>query len=74
MLSRCTIAEGCGKSSRAETLRFLEIAAGSAAETKHHLLVAMETGIMLSVDAGAYLARIVTVRRMLFALIKRLPS
>ena len=68
------IAEGCGKSSRAETIRFLEIAAGSAAETEHHLSVALETGIMLGVDAGAYLARIASVRRMLFALIKRLPQ
>ncbi|PYP81445.1 MAG: hypothetical protein DMD35_01665 [Gemmatimonadetes bacterium] len=29
------IAEGCGKNSRADTLRYLEIASGSAAETEH---------------------------------------
>jgi four helix bundle protein len=34
------IAEGCAKNSRAETLRYSEISAGSAAETEHHLLVA----------------------------------
>ena len=68
------IAEGCGKSSRAETIRFLEIAAGSAAETEHHLIVAIETGIMASGDAEAFLERITSVRRMLFALIKRLPQ
>jgi four helix bundle protein len=34
------IAEGCGKSSRRETLRFLQIACGSATETENHLLIA----------------------------------
>ena len=38
------IAEGCGKNSRAETLRYLEIASGSAAETEHHLEVARDVG------------------------------
>jgi four helix bundle protein len=68
------IAEGCGKSSRAETIRFLEIAAGSAAETEHHLLVAQETAILPDDVTTALLARVVSVRRMLFALIKHLPA
>jgi four helix bundle protein len=68
------IAEGCGKSSRAETIRYLEIASGSAAETEHHLLVAIETDALESGDAQEFLARIVSIRRMLFALIKRLPA
>jgi four helix bundle protein len=67
------IAEGCGKSSRAETIRFLEIAAGSAAETEHHLLVALETQILPDEVARAFLGRVVSVRRMLFALIRNLP-
>jgi four helix bundle protein len=68
-----TIAEGCGKRSRAETIRYLDMAAGSAAETEHHLLVAVETQVLRSGDAEDFLARIGSVRRMLFALIKRLP-
>jgi four helix bundle protein len=68
-----TIAEGCGKGSRAETIRYLEIASGSAAETEHHLIVAVETQVFRSGEAEEFLARIVSVRRMLFALIKRLP-
>ena len=68
------IAEGCGKSSRAETIRFLEIAAGSAAETEHHLLVAQETEILPHEVTEELLARAVSVRRMLFGLIKRLPA
>jgi four helix bundle protein len=47
------IAEGCGKNSRAETLRFLEIAAGSAAETEHHLLVAKDIKILSETRADA---------------------
>jgi four helix bundle protein len=68
-----TIAEGCGKGSRAETLRYLDIAAASAAETEHHLLVAIETDTLRSGEAEDFLARIGSVRRMLFALMKRLP-
>jgi four helix bundle protein len=67
------IAEGCGKNSRAETIRFLEIASGSAAETEHHLIVAIETNTLKHGDAEEFLARITSIRRMLHALIKRLP-
>ena len=36
------IAEGCGKASRAETIRYLEIACGSVAESEHHLQMAAD--------------------------------
>jgi four helix bundle protein len=68
------IAEGCGKSSRAETIRFLEIAAGSAAETEHHLLVARDIGILTTRQAERLLSKIGSVRRMLRALTLRLPQ
>jgi four helix bundle protein len=68
-----TIAEGCGKNSRAETIRYLEIASGSAAETEHHLHVAIENSVLPNGVAEDLLARIGSIRRMLFALIKRLP-
>jgi four helix bundle protein len=67
------IAEGCGKSTRAETIRYLDIAAGSAAETEHHLEVARDLGM---IDAGMcdeLLARVQSVRRMMQALITKLP-
>jgi four helix bundle protein len=67
------IAEGCGKRSRAETIRFLDIAAASAAETEHHLIVAIETNALRNGEAQEFLARIGSVRRMLHALIQRLP-
>lgn len=67
------IAEGCGKSSRAETIRYLEIAAGSAAETEHHLLVARDIGIPTTRQAERFLSTTGSVRRMLRSRIRRLP-
>lgn len=67
------IAEGCGKSSRAETIRYLDIAAGSAAETEHHLEVARDLGAIESEACDDFLARVASIRRMLRALITKLP-
>jgi four helix bundle protein len=67
------IAEGCGKGSRAETVRYLEIAAGSAAETEHHLLVAIELGILDAEHGRDLIAKVGSIRKMLRALVKRLP-
>jgi len=67
------IAEGCGKSSRAETLRFFEIAAGSAAETEHHLLIAQDLPIIAAARAESFLTRVGSIRRMLYPLSRRLP-
>jgi four helix bundle protein len=68
------IAEGCGKNSRAETLRYFEIAAGSAAETEHHLLVAKDIMALSASRADDFLRRIASIRRMLYSLSKRLPA
>ena len=67
------IAEGCGKNSRAETIRYLEIAGGSAAETEHHLIIAMQTRVLDEEVATTLLARTTSVRRMLRVLVVRLP-
>jgi four helix bundle protein len=68
------IAEGCGKRTRAETLRYLDIAGGSAAETEHHLIVAMETGVLDEKTGEDYLGRLTSIRRMLVALMRKLPD
>ena len=68
------IAEGCGKSSRRETIRYLDIAAGSAAETEHHLEVARDVGAIESLRCEELLARVGSIRRMLRALIAKLPQ
>jgi four helix bundle protein len=67
------IAEGCGKSTRAETIRYLDIAAASAAETEHHLEVARDLGMLDAGTCAKLLARVVSIRRMLHALITKLP-
>jgi four helix bundle protein len=68
------IAEGCGKTARAETVRYLEIAAGSAAETEHHLEVWRDVGGIDGPTCDELLARASSVRRMLRSLIVRLPD
>jgi four helix bundle protein len=68
------IAEGCGKNSRGETLRYLEIASVSAAETEHHLEVAREVGVLSVERAQTLTDSTRTVRRMLRALTHRLPA
>jgi four helix bundle protein len=67
------IAEGCSKSSRAETIRCLERSAESAAETERHVIAAIATTAVGRRDGEDYLARIAAIRRMLFALIEHLP-
>jgi len=67
------IAEGCGKNSRAETIRYFEIASGSAAETEHHLEVACDVGALSTHRTAPLIERAATVRRMLDSLIVRLP-
>jgi four helix bundle protein len=68
------IAEGCGKNSRAETIRYFEIASGSAAETEHHLEVASDVGVLSMYRAAPLIERAAAVRRMLDSLIVRLPK
>ena len=67
------VAEGCGKNSRAETVRYLEIASGSAAETEHHLEVARDVGVLSPDQVEPLLMATANVRRMLRGLIRRLP-
>ena len=65
------IAEGCGRMSRGELVRFLYIAAGSAAELECEVLLAADLGYLSRQDQAAVEASVVTVKRMLGALIRR---
>lgn len=67
------IAEGCGKGSRAETIRYLEIACGSVAESEHHLQMAVDLAILTTANCASLAEEASQLRRMLRALIARLP-
>jgi four helix bundle protein len=62
------IAEGCGKDSPKETVRFLQIAAGSTAETENHVQLATDLGYIHPKTGDALIAQIVAIRRMLYRL------
>ena len=68
-----TIAEGCGKRTRPETLRYLEMACGSVTESESHLMVAAELGILPESTCARLVDEATQLRRMLRALIQRLP-
>jgi four helix bundle protein len=67
------IAEGCGKSARRETIRFLQIASGSATEVENHLLIASDLHYLDHSEREGYLGQIKSIQRMLAGLIKNLP-
>ena len=68
------IAEGCGKRSRAEGIRYLEIAAGSAAETQHHLAMAADLEILTRERCARLADEAEQIGRMIRALIVRFPA
>jgi four helix bundle protein len=68
------IAEGCGKESPKETIRFLQVAAASVAETESHLLLATDLGYVHLKQSEALLDQVAAIRRMLFRLTKSLAD
>lgn len=68
------IAEGCGKSSRKETIRFLQIASGSASETEHHLLIAGDLGYISAKSREELTGVTKSIQRMLVGLMDKLPD
>jgi four helix bundle protein len=68
-----TISEGCGKSSRKETIRYLQMASGSASETENHLIIASDLDYISSEVRERYLGEVKSIQRMLAKLIANLP-
>jgi four helix bundle protein len=68
------IAEGCGRGSQAELVRFLRISQGSAKELEYHELLARDLGYLNDEQYGRLLTGTREVQRMLSALTRRLDS
>lgn len=66
------IAEGCGKSSTREMIRFLEIAIGSSRELENHLIVARDLEVLSQPQFTSLDEQLTEVRRMLIGLMRAL--
>lgn len=64
------IAEGCGRGSRAELARFLQIASGSATELEYHLLLGHDLNLIKSADYEHLTGQVTEIKRMLTRLIQ----
>ncbi len=65
------IAEGCGRSSDADTRRCLHIAIGSVCELHNHVLLARDLGLIEESRANGIESELTLVRRMLLRLVAR---
>ena len=68
------VAEGCGRGGDVEFARFVTIAFGSACELECHLLLARDLEFLSPAAHAACEAKLVSVKRMLAALLKKLRS
>jgi len=68
------LAEGCARPSRAEFLRFVGIAIGSANELESHLKLASRAGILSAETHADLVERLNLVRRMLISLMRVLEQ
>ena len=68
-----TIAEGFGKGSRGETLRYLEMSCASASESEHHLGVAADLLVLPEQRCTPLIAEAAEIQRMIRRLIENFP-
>ena len=68
------IAEGYGRETDREFLRFLHISAGSATELEYHLLLASDLGYLTKDSFLVLNEQVIEVQRMLAGFIRRLQS
>jgi four helix bundle protein len=68
------IAEGRRQESEKEFARFLRYALNSSSELEYHLLLAHDTQLISEKDYVPLLTETIRVRKMLFALLKRLST
>jgi four helix bundle protein len=68
------IAEGCGRRSDGELVRFLQIARGSASEVEHHLLLARDLKFLQAATHQEIEKRLQEVQRMLTSLVSSIQE
>jgi four helix bundle protein len=68
------IAEGCGRTGRADFGRFLQMATGSASELEYQLLLAHDLNFLKAEEYQNLERGVVEVKRMLSSLMQRLRS
>jgi four helix bundle protein len=68
------IAEGSGRGSDGELIRFLRTATGSACELEYHLLLAQELDFLDAASYGQINSQVIEVLRMLSGLIQSLSA
>jgi four helix bundle protein len=68
------IVEGCGAASQREFGRYLDISIKSSSETEYHTLSARDRGVISQLDYERLIDEIVQIRRMLYALRKKVLS
>lgn len=68
------LAEGCGRSGKAEFARYCSIAMGSASEVEYHLLLAKDLNLINQTDYDDLAPRATEVKRMLTGLMQTLKA
>jgi four helix bundle protein len=68
------LAEGCGRAGDADFARFVQIAFGSACEMESLLLLSRDLGFLKGIDYEATQSKLVSIKRMLAALLKKLKA
>ncbi len=68
------IAEGCGRGTERDFVRFLQIAFGSANEADYQLLLANDLGLMEEKAVAELSADMVEIKRMLASLIRKIEG
>ncbi len=68
------LAEGCGRAGDADFARFVQIAFGSACEVESLLLLCRELWFLKPIDYDLSQSKLVSVKRMLAALLKKLRA
>jgi four helix bundle protein len=68
------IAEGRRQDSERDFARFLRYAVNSAYELEYHLVVSTDVGALPEAEAGAMLAELIEVRKMLHGLLRKIAE